>query len=88
VRCFTDLKDDVVSLFHRQSYGIQAVMLCGAVGVGERGVGENPRPARVPVLWVGRCGRTTKRFPHCPYGCLAVGSHGIPAQRVVDKEQS
>jgi hypothetical protein len=27
-------------------------------------VGENPRPARVPVLWAGGHGRAVARFPH------------------------
>jgi hypothetical protein len=55
-------------------------------GCGEkRRVGENLRPARVLVLWVGGCGRTATCFPHGPGGCLAVGSHRIPARRGLDK---
>ena len=33
---------------------------------GIKGVGENPCPARVPVLWVGRLGRTVAHFPQGP----------------------
>jgi hypothetical protein len=36
--------------------------------MGEGGVGENPRTARVPVLWVGRCGRTAC-YPGWVSGC-------------------
>jgi hypothetical protein len=35
---------------------------CGA----SRGGGGNPCPARVPVLWAGRCGRTVACFPQGP----------------------
>jgi hypothetical protein len=48
--------------------------ICGAVGAREiKGVGENPGPARVPVLWAGRCGRTATLFPCSPRwvsGCV------------------
>lgn len=27
---------------------------------------ENSHPARVPVLWVGRCRKTATHFPRCP----------------------
>jgi hypothetical protein len=36
-------------------------------------VGENLRPARVPVLWAGGRWRTARRFPHGPgwaSGCV------------------
>jgi hypothetical protein len=53
---------------------------CGAVGVGERGEGESPRPARVPVLWAGRCGRTAWCFllgPRWSSGCVkSLTPHG------------
>jgi hypothetical protein len=39
-------------------------------------VGENPYPARVPVLWVDVCGWIAACFPHGPGRCLVVGSHG------------
>ena len=52
--------------------------MCRAWCEGIKGVGENPCPARVPVLWAGRRGRTTKPFPRGPGGCLAMGSHGTP----------
>jgi hypothetical protein len=37
-------------------------------------VGENPCPARVLVLWAGRCRRTAATFHVALGGCLAVGS--------------
>jgi hypothetical protein len=44
-------------------------MSCGAGGCeGKRGVGENPHPSRVPVLWAGRVGMTAARFPHGQLG--------------------
>jgi hypothetical protein len=46
---------------------------CGCVG--KRGVGENPHPTRVPVIWVGRRRRTVQAFHMAPDGCLAVLSH-------------
>jgi hypothetical protein len=55
---------------------------------GLKGVGENPRPARVLVLWTDGCRRLPHAFHAAPGGCLAVGSHGISAQRVVNKGQS
>ena len=36
--------------------------------MGKRGVGENPHPSRVPVLWAGRVGMTAARFPHGQLG--------------------
>jgi hypothetical protein len=47
-----------------------------------KGVGENPSPARVLVLWLDRCWRTTECFPGGPSGCLAVGNYGPSPQRV------
>jgi hypothetical protein len=56
-----------------------ATILCYQMrgsGHGEiKGVGENPRPATVLVLWAGRHGRTVACFPHVLGGCLAVGSY-------------
>ena len=45
--------------------------------VGEREVvvEENLCPARVPVLWAGRCGRTVHAFHAAPGRHLAVLSH-------------
>ena len=45
---------------------------CGCGG--KRGVGENPCPARVPMLWVGRRGGLPHTFHATPGGCLAVES--------------
>lgn len=46
---------------------------------GKRGVGENPHPARVPVLWAGGHQRTAAHFPcgpgGCLGGCLSLGNH-------------
>ena len=53
----------------------KSIVYCGVVGVVERGVGEYPRPARIPVLWVGRLGRTVHAFHMAPGGHLAVLSH-------------
>ena len=39
---------------------------------GKRGEGEKPCPTRVPVLWVGRCGRTAHALHAAPGGHLAV----------------
>ena len=39
---------------------------CGTVGVEEEGGGRGPHPARVPVLWAGRCWRTAGHFPPGP----------------------
>jgi hypothetical protein len=42
---------------------------------GIKGVGENPHPARVPVLWAGGCGGLSRTFHAAPGGHLAVESH-------------
>jgi hypothetical protein len=42
---------------------------------GRKGLGENPCPTRVPVLWAGRCGGHTLHTAPC--GCLAVGIQGL-----------
>jgi hypothetical protein len=45
---------------------------------GKRGVGENLCPTRVLVLWVGGFRRTMLSTVALG-GCLASGSHGMPA---------
>jgi hypothetical protein len=55
----------------------------GVGGIKE--VGENPHPARVPVLWAGGRGKLLHTVHMAPGGCLAVGSHWTPAGWVVNK---
>ena len=85
------------SLIHRRYRDTEAIPIlgllkpivqCRAVGVGERGEWERTR-----VLPEFRCsgpvdtGGLWHAFHMAAGGCLAVGSRGIPAQRVVDKGQ-
>ena len=49
------------------------------MGTGEiKGVGENLHPARVPLFWVGRRGRTATRFPRGPGWVSGCGKPLIP----------
>ena len=42
------------------------ILVLGSGCLEIKGVGENPWPARVPVLWAGRHGRAAAHFPHGP----------------------
>ena len=59
------------NLCSRKSIQAPGLWSCGCGG--KRGVGENPHPARVPVLWAGGRGRTATRFargPRWASGCV------------------
>jgi hypothetical protein len=55
--------------------------------LGKRGVGQNPSPARVPVLWVGRRGKTACFPSTWPQVGIWLCEATDPTQWVVDKGQ-
>ena len=68
----------------KESRNMEKLEMCGGIN----GVGENPHPARLLVLWAGGLRRTAACFPCGPGWVPGCGKTRNPNPQGVDKGQS